>query len=91
MGGEHTVPHRVIRMVVSVEDKTHGFGGDGSYVRKDVLSRPRKISVNNQYIVAKYNEAHIRLFMLAEVTRPVVNILSKLVHATLRVTRFTCP
>jgi len=87
MGGEHTVSHGVIRMVVSVEDKTHGLGGDGFYVRKDVFSRPRKIRVNNQYIVAKYNEAHIGLFVLAEVTSPIVNISSKLMHATLGVHR----
>ena len=65
MGDEHTVSHGVIRMVMSVEDKTYGFGGDGFYVRKDVFSRPRKIRVNNQYILAKYNETHIGLFVLA--------------------------
>jgi hypothetical protein len=91
MGDEHTVSHGVIRMVVSVEDKTHGFGGDGFYVRKDVFSRPRKIRVDNQYIVAKYNEAHISLFVHAEVTSPIVNISSKLMHAILRVTWLTCP
>ena len=72
---------------MSVEDKTYGFGGNGSYVRKDVFSRPRKIRVNNQHIVAKYNEAHISLFVLAEVTSPIVNISSKLMHATLGVHR----
>ena len=63
MGNEHTVSHGVIRMIVSVEDKTYGFGGNGSYVRQDVFSRPRKIRANNQYLVAKYNVAHISRYV----------------------------
>jgi hypothetical protein len=78
-------------MIVSVEDKVDWFGSDGFYVRNDFFSRPRKTRVDNQYVVAKYNKAHIGLFVLAEITRPVVNIVSKLMHAILRVTWLTCP
>jgi hypothetical protein len=91
VGYEHTVSQGVICMIVSVEDKTDWFGRDGFYVRNDFFSRPRKIRVDNQYVVTKYNKAHIGLFVLVEVARPVVNISSNLMHAVLRVTWLTCP
>ena len=89
VGDEHTVSQGVICMIVSVENKTDRFRSDGFYVRNDFFSCPRKIRVDHQYVIAKYNKAHIGLFVLAEVTRPVVNIWSKLMHAILRVTWLT--
>ena len=51
-----------------------------------------KFAVDHQYVVAKYNKAHIGLFVRAEITRPVVNILSQPMHAILPlITWLACP